>query len=378
MLTEKLCPNRSEPRRILEDVQVLRAYAVAFVILQHTADRVQSQLLLRATQWGGFASGVDLFFVISGFVISRSLLPELDRTRDRHGRIRVLCSFWTRRAWRIWPAAWLWLMLILVASTLCNPSVFGSVRTNAWAALAGVLNVANIRFAQMFGGSYYGASFPYWSLSSEEQFYIVLPALAFFARRWLLPLACVFIALQVRYNNPIFYPISRDAELFYGVLLAMFCRTSAWRRVEPVTPRSGLLLVLPLNAVLFLLLLRAANSDLVVSIRYSVLPFVSAAIVWLASYDRGYIVSFGPAKRVFMWLGSRSFALYLVHVPVLLAVGAASSALSGPRRGSHLGMGHEAAIAAFAIMLALSDLTYRLVERPLRGYGKQLGDRVSV
>ena len=199
--------------------------------------------------------------------------------------------------------------------------------------------------------------------------------MALFARRWLLPLACVFIALQVRYNNSIFYPFSRDAELFYGVLLAMFSRTSMWRRVEPLALRGGLPLASLLNAALFLLLLKAANFDPIAHIRYSVLPLVSAAIVWLASYDRGYVVSFGPAKPVVMWLGSRSFALYLIHVPVLLSVGAATAAVSVPPRDPNLGMGHVAALAAFAVMLVLSDLTYRMVERPLRDLGKRLGGR---
>jgi peptidoglycan/LPS O-acetylase OafA/YrhL len=359
------------PERRIDDIEILRAVAVSLVIVQHAGDNVQWALLPKLIYNFDFAAGVDLFFVISGFVIARGLLPAMAAAPDWRGRMGVMKRFWIRRIWRIWPAAWLWLGLILLGGALCDPSVFGSLSTNAWATLAGVLNYANVRFAHMFGGHFfYGASFAYWSLSSEEQFYALLPILALAIRPLLTPVALAIMALHVRYNNPIFFPLMRSAELFYGVLLAQFAATPYWPIVAPEILRRHGWLRAAVTLLLLLLFLRAGSNVAHTPYRYSVMAVIAVVIVWIASYGKGFLYTPSFAKPALLWLGSRSFALYLIHVPIWLALAAISRAwpLQG---GSHL-LNQMLTPVALCLMLILADLTNRLVERPLRDYGKRL------
>ena len=366
------------PGRI-DDIEILRAAAILLVIVQHAAGAVQSTFLRRITHWGTFASGVDLFFVISGFVIARVLLPDLQDARTPGQAALVLRRFWIRRIWRIWPAAWLWLGLILLASTLCDASVFGSVRTNEWAAVAGIANFANVRFTYAFGRYFYGASFHYWSLSVEEQFYIVLPLLALCLRRFLSVFAVGFIILQVFYNDSIIDWEFRGGGLFFGTLLASFSVSSSYRAVEPRFLRQRPWAAMLATLALFVLLVRAGSPNAGVPSRYSVIALVAVVLVWLSSYARGYIFAPARTRPVLLWFGSRSFALYLVHVPVLLALAGATRAWQvGSALHTH-SLNHKLAAAAFAAMLLLAELTHRLVERPFRDHGRRIaaGSRAS-
>ena len=167
--------------RRIEDIEVLRGVAVLAVVLHHSIGNLFTWTtpgLSRFSAYFSGAFGVDLFFAISGFVIARDLVPRLQAATGSDMAFRITVAFWIRRAWRLLPSAWTWLALTLVAVVLFNQSgVFGGFRTNLEATVAGVLQVANLRFAETFGRSEYGASFVYWTLSLEEQFYLILPLL---------------------------------------------------------------------------------------------------------------------------------------------------------------------------------------------------------
>src|SRR5262249_6765248 len=121
----------------------------------------------------GLWGGVDLFFAISGFVIASSLLRQ-----PRHRSFSEFAlPFYVRRIFRIWPAALLWLLVPLLASRYFNTSgAFGHTRTLIGESIAASLQVANV----YFGLCQCGKEYVYWSLSLEEQFYILFPLLLFF------------------------------------------------------------------------------------------------------------------------------------------------------------------------------------------------------
>ena len=147
------------------DVEGLRALAVAAVVVYHAWP-----------QWlpGGFV-GVDVFFVVSGFLITSLLLREFEST----GTIS-LRRFWARRARRLLPAATVTLVATAVAGRLLLDGLSTGVLARDLAAAAGM--VANIRFG-MIGDDYLTSSLPpspvlhFWSLAVEEQFYLVWPSL---------------------------------------------------------------------------------------------------------------------------------------------------------------------------------------------------------
>ena len=164
-------------RQFLPEIQVLRAVAVMLVVLYH---------FWPATLTGGYV-GVDAFFVISGYLITSHLLREVDKT----GTVK-LWAFYARRARRLLPAAVLVLLFVSAGTFLLLPS-------DLWASTAHELVASGFYVQNLWLASKavtYSASNDvaspvqhYWSLSAEEQFYLVWPSLIIIsclvARRWL-------------------------------------------------------------------------------------------------------------------------------------------------------------------------------------------------
>ena len=166
----------------------VRALAIAAVLLYHgQVARVP----------GGFL-GVDLFFVLSGFLITSLLLDD----RARHGTVQ-LTQFWLRRARRLLPAAFLVILIALTVTSLWHPSELRTLRGDSLAALLYVNN-----WHQVFAHRSYFAAFDrpsllqhYWSLAVEEHFYLVWPAIVFaFSRKTLMRICagCIVVALVLR------------------------------------------------------------------------------------------------------------------------------------------------------------------------------------
>ena len=161
-------------RPLILDLEVLRGLAVIGVVIHHARDNLftwSSPGLERLAVYFGGWVGVDRFFAISGFIIARTLLPQLQACDSQMSAARTTLAFWVRRAWRLLPSAWLWLALMLLGAVVFRDSgIFGSLRANLEATVAGFLHIANLRFLDTFMRTEYGASFVYWSLSLEEQF----------------------------------------------------------------------------------------------------------------------------------------------------------------------------------------------------------------
>lgn len=308
----------------ISDIEVLRAVAVLFVIFQHLRNLFPWQMpqLNELYRTFGGMFGVDLFFAVSGFVIARDLIPRLLGAGSWSEKGRVIGAFWLRRIWRLWPAAWLWLALILLAVLFLNESgAFGTFAANLDATVAGVFNFANIRFAQTFMRSEYGASFVYWSLSLEEQFYLLFPLLILLFRRhllWLL-LAVVLLQIVTHRQHPYLMMFRTDA-LALGILLAIWSQRASWQVAGQYLSRlgRGLCQMVCLACVVGMAMLSTPNSPS----RYAVgiIAVLSAILVLIAAHDRNLLLWPGRAKSLLVWLGERSYALYLIHVPAFFLV----------------------------------------------------------
>ena len=363
------------------DIECLRAVAVLGVAFHHMQGNLFHPglpVLAALLQHADFWFGVDLFFAISGFVIARSLLPQMagaGRNLGRQGRI--MGAFWIRRAWRLLPSAWLWLGLILLAAFAFNRSgAFGSMHANLMATLAGLFDVANFRFADAFFRYEYGASFVYWSLSLEEQFYLLLPLMVLLLRRRIdLLMLALFVLQLCVVRTPLLMSLRTDA-LALGVLLAIAAPSRRYARLEPAfLQRLG-----ALRSLLPLLLLGGlavlASADLGGwRFRMSAIAAVSAALVWLASYNADYLLQESRLKRALIWVGARSYAIYLIHVPVyfLLRETIFRMALQA---GTPVALSPWLlAVLAMGLTFLLADLNYRYLEQPLRRRGRRIADR---
>ncbi|HEY8682078.1 MAG TPA: acyltransferase [Rhodanobacter sp.] len=359
------------------DIECLRAIAVIGVAFHHMQGNLfhpglplMSQLLQHADFW----FGVDLFFAISGFVIARSLLPQMGACgRSLREQVGVIGAFWIRRFWRLLPSAWLWLGLILLAAVACNRSgAFGSVHANLMATLAGLFDVANFRFADAFFRYEYGASFVYWSLSLEEQFYLLLPLLVACLRRRIdLLMVALFVIQLCLFRTPLLMSVRTDA-LALGVLLAIAAPGKMYAAMNP----RFLLRLHSLRSLLPCLLLAVlavlASADLQGwRFRISAIAVFSAMLVWLASYNENYLLQAGWFKRGLVWVGARSYAIYLIHVPVYFLLRELCF-----RYGNTLSPlpAWLLLLLAIGLIALLADLNYRYLEQPLRQYGRHIAD----
>lgn len=345
------------------DVQGLRAVAVLLVAAAHARVGVLS---------GGFV-GVDVFFVLSGFLITSLLLGEARAS----GAVSLL-DFYLRRARRILPAAALTLVVTDIAAYLLLN--FVRAREVIDDSLHAAAFTANLRFAAE-NLDYFSRSAPpspllhYWSLSVEEQFYVVWPLLLMLAlfglrRRGLRPvrvraLLCVVVLLtaasfawSVRLTAAApaaayFSPFARAWELGLGATLAVAAPTLA--RVPQLAKTVGGWTGLGAIAVAAV----AYSEQTPFPGSAALLPTLGTALVVAAGMHKGTsrlavarLLSLAPLRVV----GDRSYAFYLWHWPVLIL--AADYA------------GHELPVAANLALLAgafaLSCLSYALLENPIR------------
>jgi peptidoglycan/LPS O-acetylase OafA/YrhL len=367
----------------ISDIQLLRGIAVIFVLIEHSRFNLIGQpgdfLLLFYTNFGGW-TGVDLFFAISGFVIARDLIP---RFQHNEGSIlTTVVRFWARRATRLWPAAWLWLALILVAVVWFNQSkVFGNLGPNIDATLAGIFNYGNWRLMNVFGRAEYGVSFPYWSLSLEEQFYLLLPIVILLFRRWLPWVLVVGVVLQFfanRHTSLILMGTRSDA-LMLGVLLAMWSKHGSYRRLEPTFLENNRWLGW-IALVVLVTCLGAVGSTRHETFRcwVGVIALISILLVFIGSYDKDYLMPDNPLKKIFLWFGSRSYSLYLTHIPAYFTCREIWYRIAPMNTVFDMTYNLRFTLTAMVILLIFCELTYRFVETPFRLRGKLFAEHINL
>ena len=364
----------------IDDIELLRGFAVLLVVVHHAQANLitwTSPALAHFYHYFGGWVGVDLFFAVSGFVIARSLVPLLRSQPDNAAAWRATLGFWVRRAWRLLPSAWLWLLLILLACVAFNSSgVFGSLKANLEATVAAVLQVANIRFAEVFMQREYGSSFVYWSLALEEQFYLLFPLLILFSRRWLPYVLLGLVALQLFSPRSVMLMMFRTDALALGVLIALWSARPSYRLLQPVLLARRWLGVGVLLVLLLGLCVLGSEPLTLFSMRIGMIALLSAALVWMASYNRDYLWPEGAFKRLMTWLGTRSYAIYLIHIPAFLFTREFYYRLY-PQQGEFgESFFYPLVFTAALLILLLSELNYRLIECPLRERGKHIARRL--
>ena len=364
---------------VIRDIEVLRGVAILMVLIEHLPVNLlwwNSPLVRFALfRWHGGA-GVDLFFAISGFVIARSLLPDLFRARGWRG-VRGACArFWTRRAFRLLPAAWLWLALPLWLSYRLGPaSAFGEFANSRSMAIFSFLNIANIYAAYtatLAEGhfQFYGTAFVYWSLSLEEQFYLLLPILSVILRSWLPSLLVILVVYQFVTPFTALSNLTRPGALATGVLLALAVRQSWYTAGEPrFLARSAI-------SRLVLLAFSVAGLGLLETIfaswAFGATALLSGLLVFVASFDRGYLSPVRPFGGAFTWLGSRSYSLYLTHVPAFCMTREMVRYVYGATPPRELWLDVAAITVSLGVALLAAEITHRYVEAPSRALGRRL------
>lgn len=365
-------------KNLIADLDLLRAVSVIAIILHHANHNLfewSSPNLERFYAYFGGSFGPDLFFAISGFIIARDLVPRLRGCESNKEWLNASLFFWIKRVFRILPSAWFWLAVMLVLSVAFNSTgAFGSFRANFEATIAGILQVANFRFAAAFGAFPYGASFVYWTLSLEEQFYMLFPFVILLSRRYLVYVLAAAIVFQLVQTRSLLGLAVRTDALMMGILIALWSARDSYRMVEPVflkaRPWAGFVFLCGITLCL-VSLSPGGNGLVIVPLRWSLISPLCALLVLVASYNGDYLMPDNAFKKLLLWVGSRSYALYLCHIPAFFATREIMHRLTP---GTKFGADDILLFTAIAtvIIAVCSELNYRILEVPLRRRGARI------
>jgi len=359
----------------------LRAIAVTAVVLYHGQDLTGVASFLKPQ--GGFL-GVEMFFVISGFLITALLLREHETSTTID-----LKSFWIRRARRLLPALYGFLIGTMALAALFATDAFDKIRAEI---LGAVFYVSNWLLIATDESYFEAAGRPslfrhLWSLAIEEQFYVIWPlivlgVLRFGGHKALLALTVAGVAgstalLWLLFDripqygdvtSVYFRTDARAAALLIGAALATVWqpwrpgRTIAALRVRSVGWASDML---GLAALALVVLMNYGFTDRVIEwgsytrlYHGGFLALSAATVVVIAAVSvPGSRLGWMLGNPVMLWIGTRSYGLYLWHWPVFQ--------LTRPRLDVDID-GYVLLGARLAITIVLVELSYRLIEVPIR------------
>jgi len=382
---------RSELLSYIPSLDGIRALSVLAVIVYHA-----NKLWLP----GGFL-GVEVFFVISGYLITLLLLAE----SEKNGTVS-LKQFWLRRARRLLPALWVVVLGVVVFAALFQREILGTLRGDVIAALFYGFN-----WFQVWVGTSYFTSFEFvplrhlWSLAVEEQFYLIWPVVmlvvAKFGKRRLPIVSAVFVLIAVAlavYTGVVYQPgvistIADTPEQFMSLFGQSVSRVD-YLFLGTITRSSGLLLGAALAiwwrpwllqnsragesklydfvgfgglAALAFMMWRfntviegtdggTVGYDLLFRGGFFLTDIASVALIAAAVHPGSKVIARGLSNPILVWLGRRSYGFYLFHWPVFQFY----------RRFAGEGLTPYEFVVLVLLALALTELSYRYIETPVR------------
>ena len=339
------------------EIDGLRAIAVFSVITYHARDTFLP---------GGFL-GVDIFFVISGYLITSLILKELKLTNKFS-----FSNFYERRVRRIIPA----LLGMIILSTFISyitllPDSFVDFSKSL---ISSIFSVSNFYF--LYTGNLYGAESSLlkpllhtWSLSVEEQFYILLPVTVFviykFFRKHLLTLIFSGILISLIFSQYIssahssssahsgfnFYLLpSRGFELLLGSLLAKLELDNGRMNRNSSLILNKILPIIGLSLIFYSLIF--FNDKMLLPSFYSLVPIIGTMLViWFSHKDE--LVTQILSNRIIVFFGLISYSLYLFHFPVFAFA-------------RYLNLLNNNLFILIFFVILISSLSYYFIERPFR------------
>ncbi|TBR31264.1 acetyltransferase [Staphylococcus pseudintermedius] len=350
--------------RYMPGLDGVRAVAVIAIIIYHLNP-----------QWlsGGFL-GVDTFFVISGYLITSLLLTEYHNT----GKIELM-SFWLRRVKRLIPAVLFLVMGVIVLSLIFMPTEIQKVRADSIAAIFYVSNwwyiMQNVDYFEQF------AVQPLkhlWSLAIEEQFYLVFPivllSLLSFIRRlksiriiFLILLVISMIAMMVLYvpNENVarvyFGTDTRIQTLLMGVLLALVwppfqLKAKVNRQMRTMIDTAGVVGL----AILFICFKFVSETNSILYYGgFFLISTVTLLVIASSVPPSGYFAKF-LGNKVFTFIGSRSYSLYLWHYPIIVLIH--HQFVQGQ-------IPPLVYVVEILLMVLMAEFSYKFIEQPFRKEG---------
>ncbi|EFS03394.1 O-acetyltransferase OatA [Listeria seeligeri FSL S4-171] len=352
-------------RKYVPSIDGLRALAVIAVIAYH---------LNFSWAKGGFI-GVDIFFVLSGYLITNILLTQWEKTQTLQ-----LKQFWLRRFRRLIPAVYIMIVVVVIYSVLFHPEILKNLRGDAIASFFYVSNWWFIFHDVSYFDSF-GLPSPLknlWSLAIEEQFYLIWPAFLLVFLRWvknpklLLKIVIGLGLLSAIWMTILYDPGTDPSRVYYGTdtrafdLLAGCALAFVWpfNRLSPVVPKrsKAVLNIVGTLSILLFFVFTAFVSEYQPFLYRGGLLFVAiigVTMIATISHPASYlskIFSFKPLR----WIGTRSYGIYLWHYPIIT--------LTTPV--FEVGQPNIwRAILQVAATFIIAELSFRFIETPIRKNG---------
>ncbi len=358
--------SKTPNRRYIPGLDGLRALAVLTVIAYHFN-----------FSWakGGFL-GVDIFFVLSGYLITSTILP----IQGNHLTLN-LREFWFGRIRRLLPAAYFMIMTVLVWVMLFNRGLLNTVRGDAISSIFYTSNWWFI-FHKLSYFDSFGSPSPLknlWSLAIEEQFYFIWPialtvGLSIFKKRSKLSIIVFLVALSSAMLMSILYhPGTDPSRVYYGTDTRLFelligCSLALiWpmKRLSSKKLTVGLSITLNITSmiafVIFIVCIVFVDEYQVFLYRGGLLLVCINAAILIAcvchpSSSLGDLLSWKPLR----WIGSRSYGIYIWHYPVTV-LGTPIQEIGNPL--------FWRVSLQLAFILIIADFSYRFIETPIRKNG---------
>src|SRR5467141_4649662 len=337
----------------------LRGLAILSVLIGHSGflEALPHAGMLEYTRFG-----VDLFFVLSGFLITGILT-------DSRGSQHYFRNFYARRALRIWPLYYLVLFVAFVVAPLFAPSMRPTA-VSVWPAF--VFYVQHIVFA-------YRSTYPFglgatWSLAVEEQFYLTWPVLVFLLKKRTLAIVSVLLvvmSLSLRlffhvHGAPVgfvhFFTLSRLDSIAFGSLAALWLRSPSCTLVRWRT-RAYQFLGLGAAGVLLARILMHRNSS-IVSYTFLAIAFVGLLGISLTSDPRSSLLGRSLSAGWLRYIGRISYGIYLLHYPLFILwarlIGSLGFYQVHKLAGNLVGFAGQIALATIA-----ASISWRFFEEPI-------------
>ena len=336
----------------------LRAVSVAAVLAYH----------LELTQFAGGFLGVEVFFVISGFLITGLLIRE----HNASGHIN-LREFWVRRFRRLLPAVLALLLFVLVLVPFAAPDAATTFPRDV---VGAVLYVSNW-WQLLFGQSYFDAALRppllrhLWSLAVEEQFYLVWPLTMMLVVRLRRSIATVVVLVGAALSAILMWAVQRNAVdptrayvgtdtrasgLLIGASLAFAC--AAWPSLQRGRLSATLGGFAGLGVICWAAWALSPETTRLFPGGFLLIDVATVAAIIAATSPAATAFARLIGNRVFRWLGTRSYGLYLFHWPVFQ--------MMRPRVDL---LGWWVNPARIVISVLLAELSFRFIETPFRTRG---------
>ena len=345
--------------RYIPQFDGLRGIAILLVLIAHSGFL---EALPHAAALGFARLGVDLFFVLSGFLITGILA-------DSKGSSHYFRNFYVRRALRIWPLYYLVLLVAFLVGPVLEPSLRSTAAT-VWPAY--VFYVQNIAFVN--SSTYHFALGATWSLAVEEQFYLTWPLLVFLLKKRALGIFAallIVVSLSLRlvghfhgasFGFLYFFTLTRLDSIAFGCLAALWLRSSSctlagWRR------RAYQFLGLGIGGTILARILVPSNT-LVVGFTFLAILFTGLLSISLVSDPHSTVLGRILSAGWLRYIGKISYGLYLLHFPIFVVwarfINSHNFCSSHPVTQNLLGFAGQMLFAVTA-----ASLSWRLFEEPI-------------